>query len=83
MGISMKFTAPVYKVPRLRNMALKMSATQCCFLTVSMETRKRQWEILSCLLEEREGKQGPDGGHHLDQNEIAVKMSKRSLSSSE
>ena len=48
-----------------------------------METRERQWEILSCLLEEKEAKQGPDGGHHLDQKKIVVNMSKRSLSSSE
>ena len=36
------------------------------FLTVSMETRERPWETLSCLLKEREAKQRPDGGHHLD-----------------
>ena len=48
-----------------------------------METRERQWEILSCLLEEREAKQVPDGGQHLNLKKIVVNISKRSLSSSE
>ena len=47
------------------------------------ETKESQREKLSCLLGEREAKQGPNMGHHLDQKKIVINMSTRPLSNSE
>ena len=76
----MKFTGLVYEVQRLRSTSLKMCVIQThCISSKCQDIKKRQWKILSCLLEKREAKQGLDDGHHLDQKKIVVSMSKRSL----
>ena len=48
-----------------------------------MESKERQKKKLSCLLEEREAKQGQDSGHCLEMNKIVVNMSERPLTKPE
>ena len=48
-----------------------------------MESKERQRKKLSCLLEEREAKQGQDSRHCLEMNKIVVNMSERPLTKPE
>ena len=48
-----------------------------------VESKERQRKKLSCLLEEREAKQGQDSGHRLEMNKIVVNMSERPLTKPE